>query len=237
MKRIMSCASLLILALCHAFAGDSEIFPLSGITLGMSARELLEKYPTEEILFAEETENKTIEQGMAFYEIPANSYWDTLCVGIDQAKVESLQYFYANKEMLLQKWNHDKMIENLQPIFKQLKRQLGMAFEKKIIYIEEKTRCAMYVWKRETDVVGFSHSPVSKYKKGSAFYCNLTIAPTIETLESLRPIATDRVPEDAALWADAMGEEKTGAWLFLVIGVLVVIGAILAWCCFRKRNK
>ena len=242
MKRIMSCISLLMFSQCCAIDNNSGIFPFPDITLGMSSKALLEKYPTKKTLFSKTNDDKILERGMLMYDIPENKFWDTLAIQIEETKIISLCYFNLNKNPLshnLGTHDFDNVVKNVSPLFQQLRQQLGTKFEKKIRYGERgtETRCAMYIWKRENDVVAFSHSPVSQYKKGDLFECQLTVVPTYEYLGVIRQLATDSVPEDAALWADATGEEKTGGWLFLIIGVSAVIGAILAWRCFRKRKS
>ena len=238
MKKSMLSVLLTMFALGNSVADteSSEIFPLSGITVGMSSKELLEKYPAEDILFAKEDDDEILKEGVVFYKIPANTFWDTLIVSIEDSKIQMLGYFYANDKLFSQDSNagkdYGKIVQNIKPLFKQLKQQLGSTFERKVAYYnigETKTRSAMYVWKREQDIVAFAHSPASQYKKGDDFDCQLIIVSSIEVLEGLGDMATDRIPEDAALWADAMGEEKTGSWLFLIIGVSAAIGAVAVW--------
>ena len=244
MKKSMLSVLLTMFVLGNSVADteSSEIFPLSGITVGMSSKELLENYPTNKTLLSKTNDDNILEEGILLYNISTNMFWDTLMVSLEDFKVESLTYFYFNHHLFLQNPNtrdYEKMVKNVKPLFNQLKRQLGVTFEKKITYGETtETRCAMYIWKREKDVVAFSHSPVSQYKKGAYFDCQLVISPKIENLAGLyERMATDSVPEDAALWADTMDEEKTGTWLFLIIGVSAVIGAVVAWRCFKKRKS
>ena len=214
MKRIMFCASMLMLCLGNVFAEDEneEIFPLSGITVGMSSKELMTKYPFKDTLFSKKDDDNTLLGGIIFYEISTNRFWDVLAILIEDSKVNFLSYFYANNELTLQNpniENHDKIVGNIKPLFKQLKKQLGAEFEKKVTYgeVNSKSRCAMYVWKREKDVVAFTHSPVAQYKKGSRFDCQLVVASKLENLGGLyERMATNSVPEDAKLWADAMDD-------------------------------
>jgi len=57
-------------------------------------------------------------------------------------------------------------------------------------------------------------------------------------LDSLGDRATDSVPEDAALWSDAMGENKSLPWtLPLLIGTVIVIGAVAVWRYLKGRKK
>lgn len=212
MKRIMFYALVLTLGLDNAFAEESELFPLSDIVLGMSFKELLEKHPTDKILGALDfgdrpnIKKEREDNYLIFYDIHSNRFWDVLAVQIENSKVESLRYFYANREVAPPKRDHSKMVKNIKPAFKQLTNQLGSEFEKRIVCDEVKSRCAMYVWKREKDVVAFSHAPVSKYKQGEKFVCSLLVTPTVEILEKLSTMATDSLPEDVKLWADAMDE-------------------------------
>ena len=242
MKKVMFYAALM-LTQYSAFADSSEVFPLPGITIGMPSKELMEKYPPEQYDFHKKVYEKIPENGYLAYAIQTNKFWDSLGIQIENSKVKSLCYLNLNRESLLRNpdtHDFDSAVNNVKPLFNQLRHQLGTTFEKKIAYHPPQpdgTRCATYVWKRENDVVAFSHSPVSRYQKGGFFICQVTIAPTHESLNGLYQLATDSVPEDAALWADTMGEEKTGSWLFLIIGVSAAIGTAAAWCCFRKRKS
>ena len=213
MKRIMFCTSLVMLMQGNTFAEKSEVFPFSDIAVGMSSKELLEKHPTEEILASKKTGDQILERGVVMYNIPENKFWDSLGVHVSNAKVQSLTYCNVNKKLLLARdtdaFDFSSVVKNVSPLFKELKQQLGSTFEKKVTsrsVRETKIRGPMYVWKREKDFVAFIHTPISQYKKGDLFNCQVTIAPTFEDLASLCKMATDSVPEDAKLWADAMDE-------------------------------
>ena len=198
MRKVMFHIALILLVQGSIFAGTSDVLPLSGIAVGMSSKALLDKYPTDDFVLTPKIENQVLMQGIAVYDFTTNKFWDTLWVHIDGAKVRSLNYLNDDD---------DKMVKNVKSLFKQLKQSLGATFEKKVTYGETKSRCAMYVWKREKDVVAFSHSPIAKHKKGDIFYCQLTIASKLEDMGALfKNMATDNAPEDAKLWADAMDE-------------------------------
>ena len=205
-------SSLLLLSRSFVFAENPEVFPLSDITMNMTSKELLKKYPTEKMLFTKENGDKIIESGILIYEIQANRFWDTAFVLIEDSQVISVQYFYANDELLKRNpdaHDYDKIVKNIKPLFRKLREQLGSEFEKKVTHYrigETKTRSAIYIWKREKNVIAFSHSPVAKYKKGDEFDCQIVIVPTIEALYKLHQTETDSDPEDAKLWADAMDE-------------------------------
>ena len=210
MKKVMFYVALIVLAQDCIFAENQELFPLSDITIGMSSKELLEKYPTKEILFAKRNGDQT-KGGFIMYPISTNKFWDTLSVVIESEKVGGLSYSRINRDAMLSHGldaiDYGNVIKNIKPLFQQLKNELGTKFEKKVIYHslkETRARSAMYVWKREKDVVVFTHSPIASHKKGNIFACQVTIAPTLELFTS--ELATDNVPEDAKLWADAMDE-------------------------------
>jgi len=239
MKRIMFGASLLTLALGNVVADveSTEIFPLSGITVGMTVEDLIRLYPPEQYDFKKTPYDP--EEDFIGYEVPANRFWDSLAILIDDSEIEYLGYFYGNTKLFRQNpdaRDYDKIVQNIKPLFNQLKKELGSTFEKKIIYIDTKTRCAMYVWERENDLVAFTHSPVSEYKKGDHFFCQLVIAPTAEVLGMYNNITTDSLPEDALLWADAMGEEKASfpsPWLY----ACAVFCALCAITYFIRRKR
>jgi hypothetical protein len=201
MKKIKWVISLLLFSQYHVFGDGLDTFPMADITIGMPSQALLEKYPAKEFLFESKTDDQILTGGIAIYEFTANTFWDALWIGIDNAKVESLTYLKDDGD--------DSAVKNVVPLFEQLKQQLVGAFEKKITYGEtKKTRCAMYIWKREKDIVAFSHSPVIQYRKGDISFCQLNIAQKIEDMGALyENLATDSLPEDKLLWADAMGEE------------------------------
>jgi len=214
MKTVMFWTSVFMLSFCNAVANaeSSEIFPVSDITIGMSSKALLDKYPTKEILFAKRNDDQTLKGGFIMYPISTNKFWDTLSVVVENGKVGGLSYCRMNRDACLLNGidavDYSNVVENIKPLFKQLKQKLGSGFEKKVISRSLEgtdARSAMYVWKREKDVVVFIHTPVALYKKGRVFECQLTIAPTLgKSLSS--ELATDNVPEDAKLWADAMDE-------------------------------
>jgi len=250
MKKIMS--YVLVLVFDHAFANaeSTGLFPMSDITVGMSAKEMLEKYPSGKSLgaldFGDNSPRLTNDQNetyLVFYDIPRNKFWDSLTVSIVDAKVKGLGYAYLNKELLLSgslKYDHDfdEIVKSIKPLFKQLKNELGPTFEQNILYTDfgqAEVRSAMYVWKREKDVVVFYHTPVALYKKGDNFECQLTIVPTIEAFSDI--MATDSLSEDALLWADAMGEEREAfpnLWVYACVALCVFCA--IAYFIRKKRQ-
>ena len=242
MKKIIVHVSAFIFSFGNVFANAecTEIFPLSGITVGMKVEDLIKQYPPELYNFKKEPHDP--EEDFIAYEIPTNRFWDSLTILIgEDSTIEYLGYFYGNNSLFLQNpdaRNYDKIINNIKPLFKQLKKELGSGFEKKVIYIEEKTRCAMYVWKRENDFVAFTHSPVFEYKQGDHFFCQLTIAPTLEVLEMYNRMATDSLPEDELLWADAMDEEEKGTFpnLWVCASITLCAFGAIAYLIWRKRQ-
>ena len=229
MKKVMFCILLVMLGQDGVFAEKSEVFPLSDITIGMSSKTLLEKYSTEEILFSKKDNNQILEQGGIFYDILTNQYWSVLCVNIDNAKVKSLCYLNDNP---------DNVVKNINSLFNQLKQQLGTVFEKQVACFslqQGSIRCATYIWKRGEDMIVFSHSPVSQYKKGDDFVCQVVVMSQSETLCSL--LATDSLPEDALLWADAMGEERgtfPNLWVYACVALCVFCA--IAYFIRKKRQ-
>ena len=208
MRTIMSCVLLSMLTMGNTVAESQEIFPLSGITVGMTSKELLEKYSKEDLLLAKRTDGDFLKNGVILYDISTNRFWDSLIVLVEDYQVKFLRYAYVNLDTALKPGDHDKAIKNIKPLFGQLTKQLGLEFEKKVQKGEANTRCAVYFWRREKDVVAFSHASVAQYKKGDDFYFTMIIAPTYEALNKTFKIATNSLSEDAALWADAMEDDK-----------------------------
>jgi len=210
MKKNTFYALLFLSVLYHAPADSLEIFPLPDITLGITVKDLMEQYPSEKYDFHKKTYDvQALEKGVIFYEIPDNKFWDSLGIHIEDARVRSLNYCRINRQNLPSNTpderNFSNVVQNLKPLFRQLQQQLGTTFEKKVVYRPHgtaTTRSAMYVWKRENDVVAFIHTPVALYKKGDIFDCQLSIMPTLEYIAPL--MATNSIPEDELLWADAM---------------------------------
>jgi len=232
MKKIIVRVSVLVFAFGSIFANTESmgVFPLSDITIGMSSKALLEKYPATEILFESKTDDQILTEGIVIYEFTTNKFWDALWIGIDNSKVKTLHY--------LKDEGNNSAVKNIKPLFDQLKQQLGGTFEKGVTYGEtEKTRCAIYIWKRGKDVMVFIHSPVSQYKNGDISFYQLTIARKVEDMGALyENMATDNLPEDALLWADAMGEETVAfpsRWVYACAAFCVLFA--IAYLIRRKR--
>ena len=208
--------SLLVLALGDVFANaeSTELFPMPEIFLGMSSQEVLEKYPTEDRLFCKENDGNNLAEGILNYWVTTNKFWDSLGVSIEDSKVAGMVYVYFGNRLQPQDAKSDdgeKRIKNIKPLFEQLREQLGSTFEKRVIHRlarTEKVRSAMYVWAREKDVVVFLHTPIALHKKGIHFEYQLNIESTLDIFAS--EMATDSLPEDELLWADAMGENGVG---------------------------
>ena len=98
MKTITLLLSLLLLSQNLVIASASEIFPMSDITLGMSSKELLEKYPTNEILVPDKDQDGILVGGLVFYDIPTNKFWGGLSIRVGNAKVDGLLYMSFNRE-------------------------------------------------------------------------------------------------------------------------------------------
>ena len=233
------CATLLLMQ-CHVFADRLEVIPLPDITIGMSTEELEEKFPKKEYEMFESDGDKTKEKGLLFYKVPDNEFWDTMLIVIEDSKVRLLSYAYQNHVLRAQNpdlLDHGKMVKNIKPVFRQLKKQLGSAFERKVICRfagKTEARSAMYVWQREKDVVVFLHTPVALYKNGDIFECQLSIVPSLDLFGD--EIVTDSLPEDALLWADAMGEER-GAFPNLWVYACVALCAFCAIAYFIRRKR
>ena len=86
-----------------------------------------------------------------------------------------------------------------------MKQLLGSNFEREIRYLGD-VRSALYVWKRENDIVAFFHTPVALFKDEEDYFaCQLIIFPTEDAFRKWLPKRALR-PEDAKLWLDAMGD-------------------------------
>jgi len=240
MKKVILYVLVLVVGNAFASAESKELFPMSDITIGMSTEELEEKFPKKEYEMFESDGDKTKEKGLLFYKVPDNEFWDTMLIVIEDSKVRLLSYAYQNHAQRAQNPNlldHGKMVKNIKPVFRQLKKQLGSAFERKVICRfagKTEARSAMYVWQREKDVVVFLHTPVALYKNGDIFECQLSIVPSLDLFGD--EIATDNLPEDALLWADAMGEETVAfpsRWVY----ACVVLCALCAMICLIRRKR
>ena len=238
MKKIV-CATLLFTQ-CHVFADSLDVIPMSGITIGMSIEELEKRFPFDEYEIFKGDEDKIPEEGGLFYKVSSNEFWDTVAILIEDSKVQGLSYIYQSLALRSQNPSlHDseKMVNNVKPLFRQLKKQLGPTFERKVIYRfvgETKNRSAMYVWKREKDVVAFFHSPIALYKDGDTFCCQLSIAQSLDLFGD--EMATDSLPEDKLLWADAMGEEAVSfpnRWVY----ACAALGALCAIAYLMRRKR
>ena len=197
----------------------TDCFPFSSIKLGMRSFDLLDLYPSKDMLIPKYSESGTLERGLVFYGIYQNIYWDAIAVFIQNEVITSISYFKNNMDLLeagnIMAYNFDDTAEKVKPLFEQLRRELGNDFEKKITYGQRtKERSPMYVWERENDVVAFTHSPISKMRKGMVsetyrFDFELTMADKIENMHGMfSRMATNNLPEDVSLWAEAMGEEN-----------------------------
>jgi len=243
MKKIIPYMLVLVFGNTFASVESPKLFPMSDITVGMSSKELMDKYPTERILFAKRNDDETLKGGLVMYSVSKSKFWDSLNIVIDNEKVGGLVYARINREMILSrdvdvKVDYSNVVKNIKPLFKQLKQELGSDFEKKVIYqslTEARTRCAMYVWTRDKDVVTFIHSPVALHKKGSIFVCQVTITATLDVFSS--EMATDSLPEDELLWADAMDEEEKGAFPNLWVYASIALCAFCATAYFIWRKR
>ena len=254
MKRIVSYMSVFVLAFGNVLAESTELFPMSDITIGLSSKELAEKYPTGKVFVPKWNDDKTLTGGVVSYPISGNKFWDSLGVIIKDAKVDGLNYFKLNMEQENQKdledleedeedifatIDYSNVIKNIKPLFRQLVQELGSDFEKKVICRdigEIDARCAMYAWTRENNVVVFIHTPVSLYKKGNMFGVQVSIVPTLDIFSS--EMATDRLPEDTLLWTDAMGEEKRAfpnLWVYACVALCAF--CTIAYFIRRKRQR
>ena len=245
MKKIMPYVLALVFGNAFANAESSEIFPMSDITIGMSSKELMDKYPTEQIFFAKRNDDQSLKGGTVVYPILANKFWDSLGVVVRNEKVEGMGYSRTNRELKkraislsqgLDTVDYGNVIENIKPLFMQLRKELGADFEKKVVYQsfkEGRTRCAMYVWERDGNIVTFIHSPVALREKRSIFVCQVTIAPSLDYLSS--EMATDSLPEDKLLWADAMGEAVSfpNRWVY----ACAALGALCAIAYLMRRKR
>ena len=216
----------------------TSIFPISDVEIGMPSKDLMKKYPTDDILFSKIAQNGVLIEGLVMYEISTGQFWDLLCVLVKDLKVEGLSYCYTGEELRQQNPYLDdsgQMIGKLKPLFQQLQKQLGTTFEKKVIYRplgNTKVRSAMYVWNRKNDVVTLLHTPVALYKEGDMFDCQLNFSPSLGFSSE---IATDNLPEDALLWADAMGDNAFASSRRLLLWLIMPVVAAV-WVVVRLRK-
>ena len=214
MKKKIACISLIALPVfiwvfstkCQNSRESMDPLPLQGvIRMGMSDTELLEKLPASKITVTGNSNDKVIEK-LFIYDVPMNRFWNTFRIISRNSEVQLAQYNGFTKRGV----GGGARRENLRLLFRQLQQLLGTTFEKRIttFYLDDGTdgRSAMYVWKRENDVVALAHSPVRYTRMVGWGYCEITIAPTIEDLKKWRGVLDEPRSEDEVLWVDAMGE-------------------------------
>ena len=223
-------------------SNGTDCFPISNIKLGMRSDELLKLYPTDDMLIPKYSKTGTLEKGIVYYGISKNIYWDMVSIFIQDEVITSISYFKNNMELLearnIMAYNFDDTAEKVKPLFDKLRKELGDDFDKKITYGQRtRERSPMYVWERENDVVAFTHSPVSKLRKGMIsetyrFDFELTLADKIENMHVIHSrMATNNLPEDVFLWADAMGDDASGSsrrfwWLLMLPAFAMVWGLV-----------
>ena len=120
--------------LCHAFADSLELFPFGDIVPSMASQDLLDKYPADKMLYPKWTPDRTLEQRSLMYDIPTNSFWDTLWVSIDNGKVKFMGYNKINRaarkkyttETKMYKWLLEKNQDNRVSMVKWFCRFFGI---------------------------------------------------------------------------------------------------------------
>ena len=238
MKKIV-CITILFVQY-NLLLSNTDIMPFNDLVIGTSYIELIQKYPLEEYELFKRKRDTIPEEAGIILRIQNNEFWDTLVIYIKDYKIKHLTYFFFNTDLLqpnTNSHNNQKSLSKFKPLSQQLQKQFGKKFEKKVIYLivgKQKTRSAMYVWKRKNDYVVFCHTPVALHDENDVFMCQLSIMPSLDFFEY--EMATNSLPEDALLWADAMGDYTSGSsgrfwWLLTIPAFATVCGLV------RLRKK
>ena len=180
----------------------AELFPMSDITVGITVKELEDRYATlwKPI--------RSIAQCVS-HVIRGNMFWTKIDVGFANAKVKSVHYDGLFKASRLSDRNiHDNndMEKHIKSLLEQLKQQMGAVYEKNVskypVVSWGKVQCPMYIWKRENDVVIFTHEPIEQWEKMDSkcpYYSIVFLSNDVPLEERFR----NATAEDATLWLDA----------------------------------
>jgi len=181
----------------------AEIFPMSDITVGMGIEEVKERYPDRGFNYPQSYYTLNLNEMGFGCDISSNRFWTGCVVHVKDDKVRTIIYrtLYAIDAKTSKKRDIDGVKEDIKTLFKQLKQQQGIAFEKEVRIYPDGTRNPMYLWRREKDIVVFSYTPIVRWAKDGYFY-QVQIFPTEEALKKEYMVATDSVPEDIELWLD-----------------------------------
>jgi hypothetical protein len=181
----------------HIWAADSDLFPLQGLEVGMTATDLLKAYPNVKTAFAKKDAKGQLTDGLVLCDIANGVHWDGALIHVRDSRVQS--WGYARTK------DFDRAAKQVAVIYKALVQTLGDKPEKMVAFHlvrQGKVRSPMFVWKLGDAIVAFTHSPVKNHKSGEPFICQLTIAPNVEVLHGLLDLAQDRKVNDHELFQE-----------------------------------
>ena len=195
----------------------AEIFPMSEVMVGKPFNKRLKKHPYGVTVPWPEPMEPNGQIGFG-WDIKPNKFWSGGTITVNNGKVQSVVYtkdwFFDMFVYINDKYDEDDVAnaaktakgnwkdvkQTAQLLLEQLKQLLGSDFERKIVGRNQE---AVYVWRREKDVVAFTYRPLDRWEEEGYFY-QMYILPSKEAVKEQFPAARDCRPEDAKLWLDAM---------------------------------
>lgn len=203
--RTLIAIGFILLGGLHAWAADSDLFPLHRLELDMKAADLLKTYPNVKTAFVKKDATGQLTEGLVLCNITNGVYWDSALIKIQAGKIQSWSYVRTK--------DFDRASRNVGAIHKALAQTLGDTPEKKVVFHlvkQGKLRSPIFIWKIGATIVAFTHSPVKDHKSGETFICQLTIAPNVEVLQGLFDAAKDKKDNDHELFQEVTdGSAKT----------------------------
>lgn len=195
--RTLIAIGLVFLGSTNIWAADSDLFPLHGLKIDMTATDLLKAYPNAKTAFVTKDGAGQLTEGLLLCEITNSVYWDSALIKVKDGKVQSWSYVRTK--------DFDRASRNVGAIHKALAETLGGTSEKKValhLFKQGKVRSPLFVWKLGDALVAFTHSPVKNHTSGDTFICQLTIFPDAKALQSLFDVATDAKDNDSELFKE-----------------------------------
>jgi len=198
MKQFILVALIFLLNAIHAFATETDLFPLKKMAVGMRSSELLKTYPKGTSLFVKTNKTGGVTEALTVFRIEGNKYWDSAAVVVKDSKVMSVGYCRVK--------NSGQVRTNIGSIYKALEDTLGRTPQKMVVHHlvgRGKRRSPMFVWNMDNGVAAFTHMPLKDYVQSKPFICTLTVAPSVEALQTTHDVAKDEDPADDALFKEA----------------------------------
>lgn len=177
--------------------GSEYLLPFNRIKIGIDINKLQAISPDMKTAFEKKNKNGNIIECIAYIPIQDNKFWDSSIIKIIDGKIESYS-LVITKDFV-------KAKNNVPEIITMLIKQFGDGYQEEVGQLMDKKGnyyAPVMVWSYDNKFYGFCFTPLSKYKEGDIFNCQLSVMSQDKKLNNLFVITENGNKQKSVLFEE-----------------------------------